>query len=121
MQIDQDFAGLVMQGVQLVWTVGLTLYVAVVRSDAKLQRRIDDLERNLSSQAGQMERFDERIKNALTLEALNKELAELYRELKGQRDSLSSLGSAVSGLTKQLEAVDELTRRMDTFLRKQSA
>jgi hypothetical protein len=41
--------------------------------------------------------------------------------LKGQRDSLSSLGSAVSGLTKQLEAVDELTRRMDTFLRKQSA
>jgi chromosome segregation ATPase len=114
---DVEHLGPIVSWLSLAWTIALTLYLAVWRSDDALRQRIEKTEGDLNGFGERITRFEERVNHTLTREHLNVELSKLYDELKKTRQEAEESGKLLAKVEGKLEALNGLVIRMDDFWR----
>lgn len=116
MQLNQETVGLAIQALQFLWTVSLTVYVALSRSDADIKTKIEALEKDLNGYGYRLSGMDERIKQALTLEQLNRELDKLYEKIGAVKDDVSGMRQSIGELSEGTRKSTIQLDRLQDFL-----
>lgn len=101
MQLTPETLSLALQALQFIWTVSLTVYVALSRSDAAAKLKVEHLEHDMSGLGGRLNSMDERLKRALTLEDLNGHLDKIYEQIRRVDGSLGKLDTNLGKLEGQ--------------------
>jgi len=99
MQLTPDSIGLLIQALQFLWTVSLTVFVAFSRADAGIKNKVELLEKDLNGVGQRVRAVETRIEDGIgqdDIDAIHKRNHEDLRAVHLRVDDLHKLLSDIS-------------------------